>query len=193
MKYFIDTEFIEWAGGIDLISIGIVCEDGRTFYAESSSFDDRNASDWVKENVLSKLKFWQNSPNKNTVFPYIEYLVSGDLAHYRKMTVFGPLSYIRAALEKFFNKDLDENPEFYAYYADYDWVVFCRIFGRMIDLPDHFPMYCLDLKQMMWSRELSNEWKKMQCPDPEGEHNALVDAEWNMKLYDELIEIEPKR
>ena len=45
-------------------------------------------------------------------------------------------------------------PEFYAYYADYDWVAFCWIFGKMIDLPKGFPMYCRDLKQMLdesWS------------------------------------------
>ena len=66
MKYFIDTEFIEgkptqstsWlmlkrrGGGlmfglpkptIDLISIGIVCEDGREYYAISKEFDVKEA------------------------------------------------------------------------------------------------------------------------------------------------------
>jgi len=42
-----------------------------------------------------------------------------------------------------------EDVQFYAYYADYDWVVFCWLFGRMIDLPTGFPMYCNDLKQLM--------------------------------------------
>src|SRR5690349_17532726 len=35
MRYFLDTEFIERPGTIDLISIGIVSEDRREFYAES--------------------------------------------------------------------------------------------------------------------------------------------------------------
>lgn len=48
-----------------------------------------------------------------------------------------------------YNNNLDEEVEFYAYYADYDWVVFCWLFGRMIDLPKGFPMYCRDLKQML--------------------------------------------
>lgn len=30
IKYFIDTEFNERPGSIDLISIGIVCDDGST-------------------------------------------------------------------------------------------------------------------------------------------------------------------
>ena len=52
MKYFLDTEFIEgtqkkWFGQtkptIDLISIGIVCEDGREYYAISKDFNLKEA------------------------------------------------------------------------------------------------------------------------------------------------------
>ena len=35
MKYWLDTEFIERPYSIDLISVGLVAEDGREFYAES--------------------------------------------------------------------------------------------------------------------------------------------------------------
>jgi hypothetical protein len=53
----------------------------------------------------------------------------------------------------------------------------------MIDLPKGFPMYCIDLKQMMVERGLTKEWAQKMCPDPEGEHNALVDAKWNQDLF----------
>lgn len=46
-------------------------------------------------------------------------------------------------------KEVDVTPTFYAYYADYDWVAFCWLFGNMMDLPKGFPMYCNDLKQML--------------------------------------------
>ena len=59
MKYFLDTEFIEKPGSIQLISIGIVDETGRTFYAENITFDERDANDWIVENVLENLK-WYN-------------------------------------------------------------------------------------------------------------------------------------
>jgi 3' exoribonuclease, RNase T-like len=55
MKYWFDTEFIEDGRTIDLISIGIVAEDGRKFYCEFD-FDHRRASPWVKENVIPHLK-----------------------------------------------------------------------------------------------------------------------------------------
>ncbi len=43
MKYWLDTEFIERPYSIDLISVGLVAEDGREFYAESSS-----AARWLR-------------------------------------------------------------------------------------------------------------------------------------------------
>jgi hypothetical protein len=47
------------------------------------------------------------------------------------------------------NRSLIYNqPEFYGYFADYDWVVFCSLYGTMMDLPKGFPKYCRDLKQM---------------------------------------------
>jgi len=56
MKYYLDTEFIEYPCTIDLISIGIVSEDNRRLYLISSEFDESKSSDWVKQNVIAKLE-----------------------------------------------------------------------------------------------------------------------------------------
>jgi hypothetical protein len=55
MKYWIDTEFIERRYTIDLISLGLVAEDGREFYAESSEVDWSKASDWTLQTVRPQL------------------------------------------------------------------------------------------------------------------------------------------
>jgi 3' exoribonuclease, RNase T-like len=55
MKYWIDTEFIERPYTIDLISIGLVAEDGREFYAESSEVDWTKASQWTCQIVRPQL------------------------------------------------------------------------------------------------------------------------------------------
>jgi len=55
VKYWIDTEFIAKPYTIDLISIGLVAEDGREFYAESSEVDWSKASLWTLENVRPQL------------------------------------------------------------------------------------------------------------------------------------------
>lgn len=75
-----------------------------------------------------------------------------------------------------------ESIEFYGYYSDYDWVVFCWLFGKMIDLPKGFPMYCRDLKQIadeIWEKT----GKNTKFTSPKNEHNALSDAKWNKELH----------
>jgi len=71
-----------------------------------------------------------------------------------------------------------DKPEFWAYYADYDWVALCQLFGTMMDLPKGFPMYCRDIKQ--WCDQLGNPKLPKQN---KGEHHALADAKWNKKAW----------
>lgn len=184
-KFFLDTEFIEGFHKplfgkrrhfIDLISIGIVAEDGSEYYAISNEFDLREAWSrcdgptlkyWIRDNVLRPI--------------YDELLKKERYAREYHSTLIEPFSYrtlknlikwngksnkqIAEDIKDFCKPRLshgtvhmDESKpterhyfptEFYAYYGDYDWVLFCSLFGRMIDLPEHFPMYCKDLKQML--------------------------------------------
>jgi hypothetical protein len=155
MRYFLDTEFIE-AGPrkpIQLVSIGIVAQDLRQLYRISADFNPEDANPWVKENVLGKLEDYER----------------------------GSLGVIADDIRLFCDPKQFGKPEFWGYYADYDWVVFAQIFGTMMDLPEGFPMYCRDLKQLC--DELGNPALPEQL---EGEHNAMADAAWNMKVYDFL-------
>ena len=85
------------------------------------------------------------------------------------------------------NPDPVDTPVFYAYYADYDWVLFCSLFGRMIDLPKGYPMYCRDLQQMVEKLGLNYSWIQANLPQ-HTQHDALGDARWNRELYNILIE-----
>ena len=54
-RFFYDTEFIEDGTTIDLVSIGVVDDTGREFYAVSTEFDASKAIPWVRRNVLDQL------------------------------------------------------------------------------------------------------------------------------------------
>lgn len=209
MKYFIDTEFIEGFHKplfgkrrhfIDLISIGIVSEDGREYYAISNEYRYKDADKWVQDNVILPM--------------YID-RVHGDARNrwdvHNFHHAFGKSNEqiandIQSFCLDYQSKDngdgsititIPGSPEFYAYYADYDWVVFCSLFGRMIDLPKEFPMYCKDLKQIQDEKALSYRYtedmyndeklkaikKFKNYPPQENEHSAIDDARWNKKLY----------
>ena len=152
MKYFLDTEFIESGPTkpLQLISIGIVAEDLRQLYRISSQFNPEDASQWVKDNVLANLEDYER----------------------------GTLAQIAEDVKLFCDPEKFGKPEFWAYYADYDWVVFAQMFGTMMDLPKGFPMYCRDIKQ------LCDELGNPKLPEQgKGEHNALADAGWNLTAY----------
>jgi len=226
MKYFFDTEFIEYGKTIDLISIGIVCEDGKTFYAINEECDFSKASDWVLENVLAPMgidrsgfsvnpfnqsvsskyrKSFSISQSKKEIAKSVAQFLdcvgettpvtlTGWQLWLAKIQTKSPIWLIKLMQSSFIfgvyieqkttYKLFGEKPEFWAYYADYDWVVFCQLFGTMMDLPDGFPMYCRDIKQLC--DELGNPDLPTQG---KGEHNALADALWNKSTYEFLREL----
>lgn len=259
MKYFLDTEFLEGTQKenfpinlfrkntpptIDLISIGLVAEDGRELYLISKDFNldeawnrfqveeqtpfekqhgfEGRKTYWIRENVLKPIwiellsKFNEESKNSlakgksyigcipNQTFQYstLKFLIE----RYGKTN-----KEIAKEAEHFCNPKLflhntaEPEIEFYAYYADYDWVVFCWLFGKMMDLPNGFPMYCKDLKQMLdetvekqerfigspsrnasFEEKLNGIKEHIDYPKQENEHDALADARWNKKLFEFL-------
>jgi hypothetical protein len=54
-RLWFDTEFIDDGRTIDLLSIGVIRDDGKSFYAEAAEADRQKASPWVRENVLPHL------------------------------------------------------------------------------------------------------------------------------------------
>ncbi len=206
-KYFLDTEFSEYKKSvkflgvtleeintIDLISIGLFCEDGREYYAINKDFDIKDAWNqyqsytnpdlagnkkhyWLRENVLlpifkelvSKEHAYANQawyrasviiPTKDYKFTLknLKFLVNkygysrNEIANDICAFIYGDdcggsgMSAIEMAMKYEIN-DKSLLPDLYAYYADYDFVNFCWIFGKMMNLPKGFPHYCKDLKQ----------------------------------------------
>lgn len=187
-RYFIDTEFIEDGRTIDLISIGIVAEDGREYYAINRDCDFRKAGDWVLKNVLNPIGlgrggFYCINPSDPSCSPLereailnsrTRNQIKEDILRFLAPNSIGDETKIATMSVE----DEYRNIEFWAYYADYDWVVFCQLFGTMMDLPKGFPMYCRDIKQ------LCDSVGNPKLPDQgKGEHNALADARWNMTAW----------
>lgn len=75
-------------------------------------------------------------------------------------------------------------PTFVADYGAYDWVVFCRLFGRMIDLPKYFPMFVVDLQQEALRVGYSTE---EMGPRNDNSHDALGDAHHNMAVHLDML------
>jgi hypothetical protein len=159
MRYFFDTEFFESSADglatIQLISIGVVCDDGRQLYLENSAFDwDQPMPDrWLEENVRPHLFGPEHS----------SWQTPAEIANS-----------LRA-----FTAD-DTAVEWFAWVGAYDWVALMSVIGRLVDRPDNWPIAVHELKQLAASCYLS----KAQLPIMEGiAHNALDDARWNLAVW----------
>ena len=198
MNYYLDTEFIEGTQNktflginvgetkptIDLISIGIVAEDGREYYAISKDFNLKEAWNrfdlkinkkypmgpeylkeyWLRDNILKPI--YQEILDKNYSFnhhePFTYKNLESVIRNYGKSNkqiaedikefcsnIVRSQNGHKASSWNNGNNYRTKEPIFYAYYADYDWVAFCWLFGKMMNLPNGFPMYCRDLKQIL--------------------------------------------
>lgn len=173
MKYFFDTEFIEDGKTIDLLSIGVVAEDGRELYQCNQDAKLDRANEWVIWNVYPHLPLkhsgrWYWDARKIDV----DNRSSAD-------SIVIPHHEIRDRVREFVGTD--SSPEFWAYYADYDWVVFAQLFGRMIDLPKRWPKFCMDVKQLAMS-----QGNPVLPEQHTAEHKALNDARWTKEAYEFL-------
>lgn len=101
------------------------------------------------------------------------WVVENVLPHLNGFT--SPRKDIAAELVKF----TGEKPEIWGYYADYDWVALCQLFGTMMDLPKGWPMYCRDVKQLCDS--IGNPKLPKQTSQ---EHHALSDAKWTKEAWE---------
>jgi hypothetical protein len=171
MKYFYDCEFFEDGTTIDLISIGVVAEDGRELYACSTDAHLHRVSPWVREHVLPRL------PNYGDKAWMKREQIRDELLRFTGAT---PTHMVRSSLD--LQGSPDPDVQLFAYYADYDHVCLCQLFGTMMNLPKHFPMYTRDLKQL--SVDVGSP---KHPPQANGEHNALEDARWNRDLYGFLM------
>lgn len=172
--YTYDTEFLEDGHTIELISIGIVCEDGREYYAVNADmpYERLKRDDWLCENVVPHLPLAGNPPTvERHSNPSSGYYWSLDT----KSVLVKPKWVIANEVREFLLAV--DPPELWANYAAYDHVVLAQLWGRMISLPKGLPMFTHDLQQLL---ETMPEFEK---PSQVGtEHNALEDARYVMQV-----------
>lgn len=135
MRYFYDTEFIEDGSTIELISIGVVAEDGQEFYAVSSEFNPQRANEWVRTHVINQLP----SPSSK---------------------VWRSRQAIREGLTGFFAGH--GKPELWAWVGAYDHIVLAQLWGDMAHLPQTMPRFTHELKQY-W--EMAGRPKLPEVPE----------------------------
>lgn len=161
-----------------LISIGLVSDDGKEFYAEFIDVDVNQQDDWIKQNVLVNTAYYGNKDIRGITDSNNYYI--GDKIIIQK--------YLKEWLLQFGDIQLISDV------CHYDMVLFIDIFGSAFDLPENVCASCHDINQdiaayYMIDEKTAFDFSREQILSDneiyiEGDkHNSLYDAKVIKNLY----------
>lgn len=177
MKVFFDCEFTGLHQNTTLVSIGLVAEDGRSFYAELEDYDRSQVDEWIQENVIDNLIL--ASPPRN---------LPADACY------LGNREIVRLALTDWLSRF--EVVEMWGDCLAYDWVLFCELFGGAFNIPKNVYYIPFDLATILRIRMQfdssfdpdTNREELAGLPSNKNKHNALHDARVIKACFEGLTE-----
>jgi len=159
MKVFFDTEFTGLHQGTTLMSIGLVDEDGRTFYAELHDYDKKQVDGWIKDNVISNFTKKHVVSTRTLRFELVKWL-----SEYEKV-------------------------EMWSDCLAYDWVLFNNIWGHAFNIPNNVYYIPFDLSTLLEVKGFDPDVNREEFAgfdEDSSKHNALHDALIIKKCYEKL-------
>ena len=180
-KLFFDTEFTGLHQNTTLISIGIVSDCDKTFYAELTDYDKSQVDEWLQTNVIDNLFLTPNlssSKDGNKEIRSYTDFVKVDLEHW---------------LSQF------EQVEIWSDCLSYDWVLFCQIFGHAFKIPKNVYYIPFDICTLFKAKGIDPDIKREEYAGSMIEvndghnwgggskHNALWDAYVIKACYNRLM------
>lgn len=157
MKIFFDTEFTGLHQGTTLMSIGLVDENGRTFYAELDDYDKQQVDDWIRDNVIT------NFTNENTM----------------------NMKELEDSLTEWFEEY--GSVEIWSDCLAYDWVLFNNIWGHAFSIPKNIYYIPFDICTLMKANGVDPDINREKFAGIKGDkHNSLHDARVIKACYEKL-------
>lgn len=208
-KIFWDCEFTGLRKNTTLISIGLVSECGKTFYAESLDYDKSQIDEWLQKNVIDNLRFtdritascgawenWLSDKNKYRNALDMSLAESDGRADMSNFECIGKMPMINNRLTRWLSKF--EDIEMWGDCMAYDWVLFCDIFGHAFNIPKNINYIPFDLSTVFKEKGIDPDINReeyagnmIEVNDAHNwgvkKHNALWDAYVIRECYNKTL------
>jgi hypothetical protein len=174
-KLFFDTEFTGLQQNTTLISLGIISDNDKTFYAEFTDFDVSQCDNWIFDNVINKLIFCGNCGS-----------------HYsnddNNIQIYANTIKIRKELERWLEQF--GQVEMWSDCLSYDWVLFNNLFGNAFKLPKNVYYIPFDICTVFKLKGIDPDINREEFAEIYSlvdKHNALYDAKIIKLCYEKLM------
>lgn len=185
-KLFFDTEFTGLQQNTTLISIGIVSDCGKTFYAEFNDYDYKQIDEWLQKNVIENLKQCNYIPLESIK---------------ENVELSGYTNYIQSALYIWLNENFkDQKIEMWSDCLAYDWVLFNNLMAYYVNgypqLPANINYIPFDICTLFKIKGIDPDVNREEFVkdiirelnvDKIEKHNALWDAKVIKMCYEKLM------
>lgn len=176
-RIFFDTEFTGLRQDTSLISIGLVSEDDKAFYAETTDYKMSLVDVWIQKNVVSKLHLISNNYSG---LPTME-------QRKELFTIQGTHEQVGIALKKWLAQF--DMVEMWSDCLAYDWVLFNELFGGALHIPGnvyYIPFdICTLFKVSKIDPDVSREAFSGMLDGPK--HDSLWDARVIRACYNKMM------
>ena len=201
MRLFFDMEFTGLHKNTTPISIGIVSEDGKKFYAEFTDYDESQCDDWIKENVIKKLG--AENIEFDSLYTLCDASSFGNkrwLKYNDSMEVTNGEKFYIIPFLQIWLKQFDAI-QFVSDVCHYDFVLLIDLLtngGTALDLPENISAVCHDINQDIAAyfevsdREAFDMNREEILDRLKGyhvvgeKHNSMYDAEIIKEIYEEI-------
>lgn len=192
---FFDTEFTGLHQKTTLISIGIISECGKTFYAEVIDYSKKQVDEWIQKNVIDKLRFTNPRFDEDyhySIFRDKNNTVGNSIYNGYSMEVHCYHSQLKNHLREWLSQF--EYVEIISDCLAYDWMLFNNIFGNAFLIPENVYYIPFDICTMFKVKGIDPDINREEFAYGDeimgiGEHekhNALWDAKVIKLCYDKL-------
>lgn len=170
MRVYFDTEFTGLHQKTTLISIGLVSEDGKSFYAELTDYDQSQVNDWMQENVIAHLHLSDYRIEQGNLVAWV-----GDKNTTRQ--------HLTEWLTQF------DFVEMWSDCLSYDWVLFNQLWGHAFNIPKNVYYIPFDICTLFKVKGIDpdiNREEYLGLTEGKQKHNALWDAKVIKACYERL-------
>jgi hypothetical protein len=177
-KIFFDTEFTEPSKNQNttLVSIGLISECGKTFYAELTDYDESRVGFFTQEDVINKFSLKKPIGDEEAVVDYTSFRKDGC------MTYCGNIENLAFALKDWITQ-LGE-VELWGYRISYHLVLFNSIFGYDSNIPKNISRIPFDIATLFKIKLIDPfiSLEKFAFMGEEKNESEKKDSLWKAKL-----------